>query len=306
MMIRMTSTPRVEPAVMRALDPKRTPGSTRPLELAPKRVHALGLTYAAHINETGADGEGPAVFAKDAASLLRHGDAVSSPSRAAMLEAVSKLDAGLGSKLDSRFPTLPPLLDYEVELGLLLLEDVRREDLEKPGFAPPVGYFLANDVTARTVQVLGEGRADRMAFWGAAKSFPGFLVAGPLLWVPDVPQAAACLDVMLTLTVNGEPRQRGRTMDLIAVPRELLLRAARATASGVLEKGDVVLTGTPSGVAFTVPAWKRKLAALLPGPGARLSAALRAHSRNPLMLKAGDVVEMDGGVLGQQRFTVSA
>jgi len=301
----LTLAPRAVPAAVRALDPERTPGSTRPLELAPKRVHALGLTYAAHINETGGEAGGPAVFAKEPASLLGQGDSVASPSRAALLAAVEKLDAALGSRVASRFPELPPLLDYEVELGLLLLEDVRADALERPDFAPPVGYFLANDVTARSVQVLGEGRPDRMAFWGAAKSLPGFLVAGPLLWVPDAPQAEACLDVTLTLTVNGEVRQRGRTMDLIASPRELLRLAVRAVPSGVLEKGDAVLTGTPAGVAFTVPAWKRKLAALLPGPTARLSAALRTHAGNPRMLKPGDVVEMDGGVLGRRRITIT-
>ncbi|NMO18153.1 hypothetical protein HPC49_14150 [Pyxidicoccus fallax] len=296
---------RAVPATMRALDPARTPGQTRPLELAPKRVHALGLTYAAHINETGSgEADGPAVFAKAAASLLR-GDTVVSPSREMMMEAVEQLDPGFAAVVASRFSSLPALLDYEVELGLLLLEHARAEDLARPGFAPPVGYFLANDVTARTVQVLGEGRADRMAFWGAAKSFPGFLVAGPTLWVPETPQGGACLDVTLRLTVNGEQRQQGRTLDLIEPPRELLLRAARATSSGVLEKGDVVLTGTPSGVAFTVPAWKRRLAALLPGPTARLGAALRTHGRNPRMLKPGDVVEMDGGVLGHRRFTIA-
>lgn len=293
------------PAAMQALEPDRTPGRTQPLVLEPKRVHALGLTYAAHINETGGEAGGPAVFAKDAASLLR-GDTVLSPSRDALLESVARLDPVLAAKVGSRFLVLPPLLDYEVELGLLLLEDVRAEDLARADYAPPVGYFLANDVTARTVQVLGEGRSDRMAFWGAAKSLPGFLVAGPVLWVPEEPWVSACLDVTLTLTVNGERRQWGRSMDLIASPRELLHLAARAVPSGVLEKGDVVLTGTPSGVAFTVPAWKRKLAALLPGPTARLSAALRAHARNPRMLKPGDVVEMDGGVLGRGRFTVSA
>ncbi len=304
--MRLHGTPRATPAIMRALNPARTPGSTRPLELAPRRVHALGLTYAAHINETGGgEAEGPAIFTKDPVSLLREGDTVRSPSQDALLEAVERLDARLVAKLAPRFSALPPLLDYEVELGLLLLEDVSAAELERPGFAPSVGYFLANDVTARTVQVLGEGRPDRMAFWCAAKSFPGFLVAGPLLWVPDVPQAAACLDVTLTLAVNGEPRQEGRTMDLIASPRELLLRAARAASSKVLEKGDVVLTGTPSGVAFTVPAWKRRLAALLPGSTARLSAALRTHASNPRMLKPGDVVEMDGGVLGRRRFTIA-
>jgi 2-keto-4-pentenoate hydratase/2-oxohepta-3-ene-1,7-dioic acid hydratase in catechol pathway len=288
---------------MRALTATRTPGRLVPLELAPRRVHALGLTYAAHINETGGDAEGPAVFTKDPVSLLREGDTVRSPAHGALMEAVERLDARLVASLASRFSALPPLLDYEVELGLLLLEDVRAEDLERAGFAPPVGYFLANDVTARSVQVLGEGRTDRMAFWCAAKSFPGFLVAGPLLWVPETPQAAACLDVTLSLTVNGEARQEGRTMDLIASPRELLLLAARAAPSGVLEKGDAVLTGTPSGVAFTVPAWKRKVGALLPA-GARLAAALRSHVRNPRMLRPGDVVEMDGGVLGRRRFTI--
>ncbi|HEX5745319.1 MAG TPA: fumarylacetoacetate hydrolase family protein [Archangium sp.] len=296
---------RAVPASMTALDPDRTPGRTQPLVLSPKRVHALGLTYAAHINETGSDAGGPAVFAKDAASLLGQGDAVTSPSRDAMLAAVAKLDAALSSRVASRFPELPPLLDYEVELGLVLLEDVRADALERPDFAPPVGYFLANDVTARTVQVLGEGRPDRMAFWGAAKSFPGFLVPGPVLWVPDAPRADVCLDVTLTLTVNGEVRQRGRTMELIASPRELLRLAARAVPSGLLEKGDAVLTGTPSGVAFTVPAWKRKLAALLPGSTTRLSAALRTHASNPRILKAGDVVEMDGGVLGRRRITLT-
>ncbi|MFY0522857.1 fumarylacetoacetate hydrolase family protein [Archangium gephyra] len=301
----LTLAPRAVPASLTALDPARTPGRTQPLALSPKRVHALGLTYAAHINETGSDAGGPAVFAKEASSLLVQGESVASPSRDAMLAAVAKLDAALSSRVASRFPELPPLLDYEVELGLVLLEDVRADALERPDFAPPVGYFLANDVTARTVQVLGEGRPDRMAFWGAAKSFPGFFVAGPLLWVPDAPQAEACLDVTLTLTVNGEVRQRGRTMDLIASPRELLRLAARAVPSGVLEKGDAVLTGTPAGVAFTVPAWKRKLAALLPGPTARLTAALRTHAPNPRMLKAGDVVEMDGGVLGRRRITIT-
>ncbi|HYO70683.1 MAG TPA: fumarylacetoacetate hydrolase family protein [Archangium sp.] len=297
---------RAVPASMTALDPDRTPGRTQPLVLSPKRVHALGLTYAAHINETGSDAGGPAVFAKDAASLLGQGDSVTSPSRDAMLAAVARLDAALSSRVASRFPELPPLMDYEVELGLVLLEDVRADALERPDFVPPVGYFLANDVTARTVQVLGEGRPDRMAFWGAAKSFPGFLVPGPVLWVPDAPRTEACLDVTLTLTVNGEVRQRGRTMELIASPRELLRLAARAVPSGLLEKGDAVLTGTPSGVAFTVPAWKRKLAALLPGSTARLSAALRTHVPNPRILKAGDVVEMDGGVLGRRRITLTA
>ena len=154
----LTLASRAVPAAMQALDPARTPGRTQPLVLAPKRVHALGLTYAAHINETGSEAGGPAVFAKDASSLLVQGDSVASPSRDAMLAAVAKLDAALSSRVALRFPALPPLLDYEVELGLVLLEDVRADALERPDFAPPVGYFLANDVTARTVQVLGEGR----------------------------------------------------------------------------------------------------------------------------------------------------
>ncbi|RJS27301.1 hypothetical protein DRW03_02710 [Corallococcus sp. H22C18031201] len=293
------------PALMRALAADHAPGHTEPLRLSPGRVHALGLTHAAHLRETGGESGGPAVFAKEAASLLREGSEVMAPPREALVEAVSRLDATLAARLAARFPALPPLLDYEVELGLLLLEDVRAEALVREDFAPPVGYFVANDVTARTVQVLGEGRPDRMAFWGAAKSFPGFLVPGPTLWVPDVPQVDACLDVTLTLRVNGELRQRGRTMDLIATPRELLTLAARAAPDGLLARGDVVLTGTPSGVAFTVPAWKRRLASLLPGPLARLSAALRAHAENPRMLRPGDVVEMEAGVLGHHRFTVT-
>jgi hypothetical protein len=114
-----------------------------------------------------------------------------------------------------------------------------------------------------------------MAFWGAAKSLPGFFVAGPLLWVPDAPQAEGCLEVTLTLSVNGEVRQRGRTMDLIASRASCCgWPRARCPRGGWRRGRRPHRHARGSGLHG---ARVSELAALLPGPTARLSAALRTQ-----------------------------
>jgi 2-keto-4-pentenoate hydratase/2-oxohepta-3-ene-1,7-dioic acid hydratase in catechol pathway len=273
------------------------------LAIAPRRVLALGLTYRDHIAETGerVGDEGPVAFERDPASLLREGDVLWVPSPTAILQALERLEPGLGMAVRARHPEVPALLDYEVELGLLLLADVPAARLEDPSFRPPVSAFLANDVTVRTVQILGEGSADRLAFWAASKSFAGTLLVGPTSWAP--PDGG--FDVPLSTAVNGVVRQRSSTRELLYTPRELLRFAARASGGRTLDAGDVVLTGTPGGIALSVARWKRMLADRLLSRFGKLSAAVRgSRRRGSRFLRDGDVLEMDGGPLGRLRVAV--
>jgi 2-keto-4-pentenoate hydratase/2-oxohepta-3-ene-1,7-dioic acid hydratase in catechol pathway len=258
-----------------------------PLSLAPRRIVALGLTWRDHVRETGEPiaAAGPAVFERDPRSLAADGR-VRVPSRASLLAALERLEPGLGDAVGRRHAALPALLDYEIELGMQLLDDGR------------TGWFLANDITARTVQILGEGAADRMAFWSASKSFPATMVVGSELLVSD-----STPDVELTLRVRGEVRQRARSTQILYSAAEMRQFAAY---KGALQPGDVVLTGTPGGIALSVGRWKRAIANLLLGRQARLSAALRSAARGRRFLEPGDVIEMDGGPLGTARAVVQA
>jgi 2-keto-4-pentenoate hydratase/2-oxohepta-3-ene-1,7-dioic acid hydratase in catechol pathway len=96
------------------------------------------------------------------------------------------------------------------------------------------GYTLANDVTARDLQ-------NKDAQWTRAKGFDSFCPVGPV--VSDELDPAE--GVTIETRVNGELRQQGSTLDFIfSIPKLL----AYITAAMTLEAGDLVLTGTPSGV----------------------------------------------------------
>jgi 2-keto-4-pentenoate hydratase/2-oxohepta-3-ene-1,7-dioic acid hydratase in catechol pathway len=96
-----------------------------------------------------------------------------------------------------------------------------------------LGYTCANDVTARDWQKL-DGQ------WARAKGSDGFCPLGPWLETTLDPT-----DVAVTCRVNGEVRQQGRTSDFVFSPAELVSFISRTIT---LLPGDVVLTGTPSGV----------------------------------------------------------
>ena len=96
------------------------------------------------------------------------------------------------------------------------------------------GYTLANDVTARDLQ-------KKDGQWTRAKGFDTFCPVGP--WISDDVDPTAGLTI--ETRVNGELRQHGSTADFIFSIPQLL---AYITAAITLEPGDLVLTGTPSGV----------------------------------------------------------
>jgi acylpyruvate hydrolase len=124
-----------------------------------------------------------------------------------------------------RCPAVVRRLDYEVELAVVM------------GSGNQIaGYAVADDVSARDLQ----GREPQ---WTRAKGADTFCPWGP--WITTADEVPDAEDLRLTTHVNGELRQDSRTSDLIFGPRALVDFIAEAIT---LEPGDLILTGTPSGV----------------------------------------------------------
>jgi acylpyruvate hydrolase len=124
-----------------------------------------------------------------------------------------------------RRPAVVRRLDYEVELAVVM------------GVGNEIaGYAVADDVSARDLQ----GRESQ---WTRAKGADTFCPWGP--WITTADEVPDAEDLRLTSHVNGEPRQDSRTSDLIFGPRALVDFIAEVIT---LEPGDLILTGTPSGV----------------------------------------------------------
>ncbi|HVR98593.1 MAG TPA: fumarylacetoacetate hydrolase family protein [Thermoanaerobaculia bacterium] len=131
---------------------------------------------------------------------------------------------------------LPPeseRVEYEGEIAVVLRDRLRRADAETARQAV-LGVTCACDVTARDLQ-------RRDATFARAKSFDTFCPLGPAIWV-----GADLEDLTVVTHVNGEERQRGHTREMAWGIVDLLVYASRMMT---LEPGDVILTGTPSGVA---------------------------------------------------------
>lgn len=268
------------------------------------RVYALGLTYAGHIREAGERPGPPAVFLKQCQPLPA-GASVALPAPDAVAAAIARHDPALARWLSRQFGGVPALLDYEVEIGIALLGDASAAQLHDPAFRPAIGYFVANDVTARGIQIAGEGAADKLRFWSAAKSFPSFLPTGGKVWRPAGAHAEALPELTLETRVNGELRQSASTRQCLYSVRQLLQGAARHAPDACLRRDDLVLTGTPAGIALCIPRWKRRVAQLLPRR-ARIRAAIRAGLGNPRFLQPGDRLQFGAGWLGSRELQVSA
>jgi acylpyruvate hydrolase len=130
-----------------------------------------------------------------------------------------------------RCPPVVRRLDYEGELAVVM----------GPG-NEVAGYAVADDVSARDLQ-------KREPQWTRAKGADGFCPYGP--WITTADEVPDPEDLGLRTWVNGELRQDARTSDLIFGISELIAFLAETCT---LEPGDLILTGTPSGVgAFSDP-----------------------------------------------------
>ena len=182
--------------------------------VTPSKIVCVGRNYREHVRELGNEMPAePLLFFKPPSSLLAPGGVV-------------------------RLPGASSRVDFEGELALVVGRRVR--NLKPDGGSSFAlrdvirGITLADDVSARDLQ-------KKDGQWARAKGFDTFCPVGPI--VSDE------LDIEAGLTietrVNGELRQRGSTLDFI-FPIRVLLGAI--TAAFTLEPGDLILTGTPSGV----------------------------------------------------------
>lgn len=270
-------------------------------------VYALGLTYRAHIEEVGAKEREPMMFAKHCPVTVGDGE-LPLPSEDALWQALTKQNSTLAQTLKDKLGFMPLMLDYEVELGIYLLESVCQEQLDDKNWMPKVGIFLANDVSARSLQICGEmasSASERMEYWTLSKSLPGFLPVAKGIYYPDSLSPDHFPDIELSLTVNGEERQRDNCQNIIYSPKLMLQYALNASKESRLEVGDCLLTGTPAGVALRLTPFKKFMAKVLPA-SLRVKLGLKGGAKEPNYLKSGDSITIHGGLLGQQTLTVGS
>ncbi len=201
-------------------------------------------------------------------------------------------------------PAHVTLLDYEVELGLVLgaplTVGATVTDADLPGLV--AGLVLTNDLSARDVQL-------RKGQFYESKSYPGFTPVGPRLVLLEPGEFAHLARLRLQLWVNEVLRQDRTVADMITEPARALTELARFQT---LAPGDLLLTGTPGGTALKAPpAAVEKIGALLPEHVKWRTFFLRQQA-NPAYLRPGDVVTAriatdDGTVdLGRQRTPIVA
>jgi 2-keto-4-pentenoate hydratase/2-oxohepta-3-ene-1,7-dioic acid hydratase in catechol pathway len=209
---------------LKALDGPKLSGVTllAPIPRPRKNVFCVGRNYLDHVAEgaraTGTEQKLPIV----PQFFTKAPTAVNAP--------------GAPVRLD---PGLTKLLDYEVELAVVIGPGGRDIAVER-AMDHVWGYTVANDVTARDLQ----RRHDQ---WFKGKSLDTSLPLGPCIVTADEIGDPRSLE--LTLTVNGEERQRAKVeMMIFDIPSIISSLSAGMT----LESGDVIATGTPSGVGFAM------------------------------------------------------
>jgi 2-keto-4-pentenoate hydratase/2-oxohepta-3-ene-1,7-dioic acid hydratase in catechol pathway len=194
------------------------------------------------------------------------------------------------------------LLDYEVEIGLVLARHIPvGTAITADTLADYVaGLVVTNDISARDVQL------PKTQFY-EAKSYPTFTPVGPALVLLDGDELKRFTDLRLRLWVNGEPRQNMTVADMIYQPVETLQALTRFQR---LDAGDLLLTGTPVGTALSAPPKPIAiLSALLP-PAVKWKLFFAGQAKNSNYLQDGDLIEAtaftdDGTIdLGRQRTVV--
>jgi 2-keto-4-pentenoate hydratase/2-oxohepta-3-ene-1,7-dioic acid hydratase in catechol pathway len=165
-------------------------------------------------------------------NYVEHAEELGSEIPAEPLMFMKPSTAVIGPEDPIRLPPESKRVDHEGELAVVIGRPCHRvSEEEAPAFI--LGYTCGNDVTARDLQ-------KKDGQWTRAKGFDGFCPLGP--WVETDLDLS---DLEISARVNGELRQRGRTSDMIFPPPVLVAYVSRVMT---LLPGDVILTGTPSGV----------------------------------------------------------
>lgn len=205
----------------------------------PGAVICVGMNYAAHAAESGAEPPStPIIFLKTPNTVVGPNDDVVIPPRSERT-------------------------DWEVELGVVFGRRVSYLASTEESRQCIAGFVAANDLSERAFQLDESGGQ-----WSKGKCAAGFTPTGPWLVTPE---EVAGRDLRLMSFVNGEPRQASNTGDMIFGVDYLIWHLSQYL---VFEPGDLLLTGTPQGVALS--------------------------GRFPY-LRAGDVCEIEIEGLGRQR-----
>jgi 2-keto-4-pentenoate hydratase/2-oxohepta-3-ene-1,7-dioic acid hydratase in catechol pathway len=180
----------------------------------PTKIVGVGKNYSDHADEMGGSvPDEPAIFIKPATSVVGQNAAVI-------------------------YPAESEEVHHEAELAVVISSVARKVKAEDAS-RHILGYTAANDVTARDLQ-----RKD--AQWTRAKGYDTFCPLGPAIETELDPLER----LAVICRVNGEVRQAGFTSDMVFGVAEII---EYVTAVMTLLPGDVILTGTPSGVGSVVP-----------------------------------------------------
>ncbi len=194
------------------------------------------------------------------------------------------------------------LLDYEIELGLVIRKKITQQTIvTEDNFLDYVaGLVLTNDVSARDVQLT-------QLQWLKGKSYRTFCPVGPFFYLLEQEDVAKISNLELELKVNGEVRQAANTEQLLYKPVETLNELAQIMD---LQVGDLVLTGTPGGVAMQLSAEEMNcMTSLVAKFGEKVDVIQRQHTLGNY-LNDGDIIEAtivsaDGSIdLGKQQNVV--
>lgn len=179
----------------------------------PHQIICIGLNYADHAKESGAEVPSePIIFTKAPNTLIGPNDEVIIPKNSLKC-------------------------DWEVELGIVIGK--RAKYLASPEDAANhiAGYVLCNDVSEREFQLERQGQ------WSKGKSSETFNPAGP--WLVTRDELSDVSDLKMSLTVNDQVRQNSSTAQMVFKPDFLVYYLSQFM---VLEPGDLINTGTPPGV----------------------------------------------------------
>jgi 2-keto-4-pentenoate hydratase/2-oxohepta-3-ene-1,7-dioic acid hydratase in catechol pathway len=158
-------------------------------------------------------------------------------------------------------------IDWEVEL-VAVISHRGRDIPEAEALDYVFGYTVGNDITARDLQAKHQQ-------WYKGKGLDGFCPLGP--WIVTADELGDPQSLRLRLRVNGEPKQDANTSDMVFSVAKLV----SAWSLGMtLEPGDLLMTGTPSGVGFA--------------------------RKPPEYLKPGDIVEAEIDRIGLLRNVVAS
>ncbi len=219
--------------------------------LRPPKILAIGLNYADHVAESGLEApKFPIVFNKQSTSVTGPYDPV-------------------------HLPRASHVLDYEGELGIVIGRYCRHVPRDRAAEVI-AGYVVVNDVSVRDWQL-------RIPTMTMGKSFDTHCPLGP--WITTADEVGDPHSLRLRTWVNGELRQDSSTKELIYGCFELVEHLSTAFT---LEPGDVIPTGTPSGVGIAM----KPPRLLVAGVVVRIEIERLGQLENPVVAEPDDTVRI--------------